>query len=114
MNTWSRGLRMAKKTVVDKAGETVGIGIAMASDVAGAIKTAFDGAVTAMTGVLKKEPAKQAAKKAAKKSVANKASKKAFKKALGKKIAAAKKTVAKRGAKKTEKKPAKKAGRKRR
>jgi hypothetical protein len=29
---------MAEKTIVDKAGETVGVGIAMASDVAGAIK----------------------------------------------------------------------------
>ncbi len=29
---------MAEKTIVDKAGETVGIGMAMAADVAGAIK----------------------------------------------------------------------------
>jgi hypothetical protein len=29
---------MAEKTVVEKAGATVGVGIAMASDVAGAIK----------------------------------------------------------------------------
>jgi hypothetical protein len=113
MNTRLRGLRMAKKTVVEKAGETVGIGIEMASDVAGSIKTAFDGAVTAMTAVLKSEPAKKAAKKAAKKSVAKKASKKAPAKKIAKK-AAAKKTVAKRGAKKSVKKPAKKAGAKRR
>jgi hypothetical protein len=32
---------MAEKTIVDKAGETVEVGIAMASDFAGAIKTAF-------------------------------------------------------------------------
>ena len=29
---------MAEKTIVDKPGETVGVGIAMSSDVAGAIK----------------------------------------------------------------------------
>jgi hypothetical protein len=29
---------MAEKTIVDKAGETVGVGIAMASDVAGPSK----------------------------------------------------------------------------
>jgi ribosomal protein S5 len=43
---------MAEKTIVDKAGETVGVGIAMASDVAGAIKTAFGAAVTTVTEVL--------------------------------------------------------------
>jgi ribosomal protein S5 len=43
---------MAEKTIVDKAGETVGVGIAMASDVAGAIKTAFGAAVTTVTDVL--------------------------------------------------------------
>ena len=31
---------MAEKTMVEKAGETVGVGIALASDVAGAVKTA--------------------------------------------------------------------------
>ena len=36
---------MTKKTLVDKAGATVGVGIEMASDVAGAIKTAFGGAI---------------------------------------------------------------------
>ena len=49
---------MAEKTIVDKAGETVGVGIAMASDVAGAIKTAFGAAVTTVSEVLKKAPAK--------------------------------------------------------
>jgi hypothetical protein len=40
----------------------------MASDVAGSIKTAFDAAVTTVTEVLKKAPAKKAAvKKAAQK-----------------------------------------------
>ena len=50
---------MAEKTFVDKAGETVGIGIAMTSDVAGAIKTAIDAAVTTVTEVLKTAPAKK-------------------------------------------------------
>ena len=35
---------MAEKTIVEKAAETVGYGIAMASDVGGSIKTAFDAA----------------------------------------------------------------------
>jgi hypothetical protein len=64
---------MAEKTIVEKAGETVGIGIAMASDVAGAIKTAVSGAVTAVGEVLKTTPAKKAAKKAAPKKAAKKA-----------------------------------------
>ena len=68
---------MAEKTIVEKAGETVGYGIAMASDVAGSIKTAFDAAVTSVTKVLKKAPAKKTpAKKAAKKALAKKAAKK--------------------------------------
>jgi hypothetical protein len=73
---------MAEKTFVDKAGETVGIGIAMASDVAGAIKTAIDAAVTTVTEVLKTAPAKKAfgkkaaTKKAAKKAPATKVAKK--------------------------------------
>lgn len=101
---------MAKKTIVDKAGETVGVGIAMASDVAGAIKTAIGGAVTAVTEVLKKEPATKAAKKVAKKAVGKKAAPKAPAKKVAKK-AAAKKTVARKAAKKSVKKIAKKAGR---
>ena len=40
---------MAEKALIDKAGETVGIGVEMVSDVAGAIKTAIGAAVTAVT-----------------------------------------------------------------
>jgi ribosomal protein S5 len=56
---------MAEKTLVVKAGETVGIGMAMASDVAGAIKTAIDAAVTTVTQVLNTAPAKKASVKKA-------------------------------------------------
>jgi hypothetical protein len=94
---------VAKKTIVEKTGETVGVGIAMASDVAGAIKTAIDGAVTAVTEVLKKAPAKKAPKKAAKKAVAKKAAKRGSAKKVAKK-AAAKKTAGKNAAKKSAKK----------
>jgi hypothetical protein len=86
---------MAEKTIVEKAGATVGIGLAVASDVASTIKTAIGAAATAVGEVLKKAPAK----KAAKKSPAKKAAKKA---------------VSKKAAKKSVKKPAKKAGRPRR
>lgn len=91
---------MAEKTIVDKAGETVGIGMAMASDVAGAVKTA----INAVTEVMKKAPAEKAAKKAV--------IKKAVKKAPAKKAAkkdAARKTPVKKAAKKSATKPAKKA-----
>jgi hypothetical protein len=47
---------MAEKTMVEKAGEAVGFGIAMAEDVAGAVKTAVGAAVTTVTEVLKKTP----------------------------------------------------------
>ena len=100
---------MAEKTIVEKAGETVGIGLAAASDVAGAIKTAIGAAVTTVGEVLKKAPAKKAAKKAVTKKAAKKApAKKAAKKA------AAKTTPAKKAAKKSVKKPAKNSGRPRR
>jgi hypothetical protein len=120
-----RGLKMADETMVEKAGVVVGVGLAAASDVSGAIKTAFDTVVTAATKVLKKAPAKKTAKKA----VANRAAKKApakktaAKKSPAKKTAAkestakkaAKKAVktvpAKKAAKKSVKKPAKKTGR---
>jgi hypothetical protein len=88
---------MAEKTIVDKAGESVGVGIAMASDVAGAIKTAFGAAVTTVAEILTKPPAKKgAAKKAAKKAPAEKPAKKA--------VAPAKKSTKKAGAKKAAKK----------
>jgi hypothetical protein len=92
---------MAGKTLVDKAGETVGIGMAMASDVAGAIKTAMDAAVTAVTQVLNTAPANKASsKKAAKKPVTKKAAKESPAKKVAKK-AAANKTPVKKAAKKT-------------
>ena len=109
---------MAEKTMVEKAGEAVGFGIAMAEDVAGAVKTAVGAAVTTVTDVLKtapatKAPVKQVGKKsparnAAKKAPATKSIKKpvtttADRKSTGKKAAkkvAAKKTPAKKAAKK--------------
>ena len=104
---------MAKKTIVDKAGETVGVGIAMASDVAGAVKTAVGGAMAAVTEILKKEPVTKTATPAAKKAVAKKAAKKVPAKKNAK-PAAGRKTAAKKVAKKSLKKPAKKAGRRQR
>lgn len=112
---------MAEKTIVEKAGETVGFGLAMASDVAGSIKTAFAAAVTSVTDVLKKAPAKKAAvKKATQKATAKRAVKKTFEKKPAK-TAAAKKLVkkvavknvpAKRALKNSVKKPVKNARRK--
>ena len=60
---------MAEKTIVEKAGEAVGFGMAMAEDVAGTVKSAVGAAVARVTEALKKEPAtkapvKQVAKKA--------------------------------------------------
>ena len=92
---------MAEKTLVDKVGQTVGIGMAMASDVAGAIKTAIDAAVTTVTQVLDTAPGKKASgKKAAKKAVTKKAAKKSPAKKVAKK-AADKTTQVKKAAKKT-------------
>jgi hypothetical protein len=100
---------MAEKTIVDKAGMAVGFGIAAASDVAGAIKTAIGAAVTTVTEVLKKEPAKKVVtRKAAKKAPAKKLAKKAIAKKLPAKKTAAKKAPAEKAAKKSVKKPAKK------
>jgi hypothetical protein len=88
---------MAEKTIVDKAGETVGVGIAMASDVAGVIKTAFSAAVTTVSEVLKKAPVKTVparttaqkppVKKAVKKAVTKEAAKKTPAKKVAKKVA---------------------------
>jgi hypothetical protein len=124
---------MAERTIVEKAGLAVGVGIAAASDVADAIKTAVSGAVTAVGEVLKKAPVKKAVKKLvtkkapAKKSVKKAAAKKPAQKAPAKKAAkkaavkkapakkTAKKAVpAKKSAKKSVKKPTKKTGRSRR
>ena len=107
--TW----KMAEKTIVEKAAEKVGYGLAMAEDVAGSVKTAFGSAVATVTNAL--TPAKEApipaTKNADVKSADKKAPiKKAVKKGVAKK-APAKKTAAKKAAKKAVKKPAKKAGR---
>jgi hypothetical protein len=110
-----RGLRMAEKTIVEKAAEKVGYGLAMAEDVAGSVKTAVGAAMTTVTKVLKKAPPRKAAKKVAKKAVAHPAAKKWPVKNAVKNTAAkespAKKTAAKKASKKSVRTPAKKTGR---
>ena len=110
---------MTEKTMVEKAGEAVGFGIAMAEDVAGAVKTAVGAAVTTLTEVLKKPPATKApvkriakttpAKKASATKVVKKpATKTASKKATAvrpSKAASAKKTAAKKAVKKAAQRP---------
>jgi ribosomal protein S5 len=87
---------MVQKTVADKAGETVGVGIAMATDVAGAIKTAIGAAVTTVTTVLKSTPVKRQAKKTAPKKATKQTSpKKPAEKVVTTKTA--KKAAAKKG-----------------
>jgi hypothetical protein len=107
---------MAEKTIVEKAAEKVGYGLAMAEDVAGTVKTAVGAAVTTVNNALK--PAKEAPKKVAKKAVAKSAAKRAPAKKAAKKTAAkkspAKKTAARKTAKKSVKAPAKKTVRTRR
>ena len=100
---------MAEKSIVEKAAEAVGYGMAMAEDVAGSVKTAVGSAVATVTGVLTKSPEKKApVKKTAQQLPAKKvAAKKTVKKASAKK--AAKKAVAKKTAKKG---PAKKVAKK--
>jgi len=51
---------MAEKTMVEKAGEAVGFGIAMAEDVAGVVKTAVGGVITTVADAVKRKPAKKA------------------------------------------------------
>ena len=120
---------MAEKTMVDKAGEAVGFGVAMAEDVAGAVKTAVGAAVATVAGVLKKAPAKKAPVKqasditpgrdAAKKAPAIRPIKKPATETAGKESTAknvvqtiaAKKTPTKKAAKKAVKGTAKKAPR---
>jgi hypothetical protein len=69
---------MVEKTMVEKAGEAVGFGIAMAEDVVDAVKTAVGAAVTTVTEVLKKAPKTKApVKQVAKKAPAKKATKRA-------------------------------------
>src|SRR5580693_340696 len=73
---WGSG--MVEKTMVEKAGEAVGFGIAMAEDVVDAVKTAVGAAVTTVTEVLKKAPKTKApVKQVAKKAPAKKATKRA-------------------------------------
>ena len=105
---------MAKKTIVEKAAEKVGYGLAMAEDMVGSVKTAVGEAMTTVTKALKKAPPKKTAKKAVaapnpKKAPANNA----VKKSAGK-DSPTKKSAAKRASKKAVKTPAKKAGRARR
>ncbi len=90
---------MAEKTIVDKAGKTVGIGIEMASDMGGATKRAVSAAVISVGEVLRKEPAKRTAKKTVTKKAAQKESAK-----RAAKRAAVKKTPAKKATKKAIKK----------
>lgn len=103
---------MAEKTIVEKAAEAVGYGLAMAEDVAGSVKTAVGGAVTAVTDALKKAPVKKATKKLAMKAVAKTGAKKAPTKKAAAKKSSAKKSAGKKPAKKSVK--PKKAGRTRR
>ena len=56
---------MAEKTILEKAAEKVGYGLAMAEDVAGSVKTAVGGAVATVTEAL--TPAKKVSKPLAKK-----------------------------------------------
>ena len=101
---------MAEKTIVEKAAEKVGYGLAMAEDVAGTLKTAVGAAVTTVTNAL--TPAKEAPRKVANKAVEKSAATKAPTKKAAKKTAAkkspAKKTAARKAAKKSVKAPAKK------
>jgi hypothetical protein len=76
-----RGLKRAGKTILEKAGEAVGFGMAMAEDLAGAVNTAVGSAVATVTDVLSKAPAEAPARKAsAKKAVEGSAVKKVAKK----------------------------------
>lgn len=100
---------MAKQTIVEKAAEDVGYGLAMAEDVAGTVKTAIGTAMTTMTSALKRAPARKTAKKA----VTRKAAKKAPPKKVAKK-APVRKTAPGKLTKKAARKPTKQAARPRR
>ena len=104
---------MAEKTILEKAAEKVGYGLAMAEDVAGSVKTAFGGAVATVTEAL--TPVKKASEPLAKKAPVKSAPKKAPAKKAPKKTAAkkspTKKIATKKAAKRSVKTPAKKAGR---
>jgi hypothetical protein len=104
---------MAEKTILEKAAEKVGYGLAMAEDVAGSVKTAVGGAVVAVTEAL--TPAKKAPKALAEKVPVKSAPRRAPAKKAAKKTAAkkspSKKIATKKAATKSVKTPAKKAGR---
>ena len=104
---------MAEKTILEKAAEKVGYGLAMAEDVAGSVKTAVGGAVATVTEA--RTPAKKAPEALAKKVSVKSAPKEAPAKKAAKKTAAkkspSKKVATKKAAKKSVKTPAKKAGR---
>jgi hypothetical protein len=108
-----KGPKMAEKTILEKAAEKVGYGLAMAEDVAGSVKTAFGGAVATVTEAL--TPAKKAPKPLANRVLVKSVPKKAPAKKAAKKTAAkrspTKKIATKKAAKKSVKRPAKKAGR---
>ena len=99
---------MAEKTILEKAAEKLGYGLAMAEDVAGSVKTAVGGAVATVTEAL--TPAKKASEPLAKKAPVKSAPKKAPTKKAAKK-SPTKKITTKKAAKKSVKTPVKKAGR---
>src|ERR1700677_1839710 len=99
---------MAEKTILEKAAEKLGYGLAMAEDVAGSVKTAVGGAVATVTEAL--TPAKKASEPLAKKAPVKSAPKKAPTRKAAKK-SPTKKITTKKAAKKSVKTPVKKAGR---
>ena len=99
---------MAEKTILEKAAEKLGYGLAMAEDVAGSVKTVVGGAVATVTEAL--TPAKKASERLAKKAPVKSAPKKAPPKKAAKK-SPNKKIATKMAAKKPVKTPAKKTGR---
>jgi hypothetical protein len=93
---------MDDKTIVEKAAEKVGYGLAMAEDVAGSVKTAVGAAVTTVAHALQpatKAPNQQVPETSARKVPAKKAAKKS----------PLRKSAAKKAARKSVKKHAKKA-----
>lgn len=97
---------MANKTLVEKAAEKVGYGLAMVEDVAGT-------AIGSVAKAFSKSPRKRA-KKQVKKAARTTPTKKAAKKSAARKSPAKKAVPKKAAPKKAAKKPAKKATRSRR
>lgn len=85
---------MANKTIVEKAAEKVGYGLAMAEDVAGTVKTA----IGSLAEGLKKSPAVQGATTTMKPTAENRPTSQAAAKKSPAKRAAAKKSPAKKAA----------------